>query len=124
MPKDLRRSMTHGVSTHPVYSPIYWAKVEIVEAESPKHVVKTINVDSRISEYEAADRAITEADAWIAAYQDGDAMESQDWRNIDSEAVMEAVCQCSHDSGGNTASWECIASKTGHQLSKARLFAL
>jgi Mn-dependent DtxR family transcriptional regulator len=35
----------------------------------------------------------------------------QDWRRISKDAVLEAVCQCSHDAQGNTASWECIASK-------------
>jgi hypothetical protein len=69
--RDLRRRLTHGVSTHVTFGPIYWAKVEIVDADTGR-TVEVITRDSRDSGRDAAEQAVAAAIAWIAENNDGE----------------------------------------------------
>jgi len=107
MGKYSRKPLKHGVSTHPTFQPIYWAEVEIVD-ETCKQV-HVINRDSSISGTDAAKKAVDAADAWIAAQNAAESQQLRDWQSINPDALLEAICRCSHDLQGNGASWECIA---------------
>lgn len=48
----------------------------------------------------------------------GKSQQSNDWGSIGTEALLEAICSCSHDWQGNRASWECIAQRLGISFPK------
>jgi hypothetical protein len=55
-----------GVSRHTRFDPVYWAEMDLVEAEAPKVIVKTFKMDSDVSEMDAAEKVLQAFEAWMA----------------------------------------------------------